>query len=234
MSTEGDSKSEHLSEKVDIGHNIHNCDEKEFIDRADEFTRLCRLSFAEHANRNVKMGPCYMITEKWIALSKGCIGQYIEDQGRIIAFWIAHPDYAKKETYGRILAVDPEHKGKHLGLSLSLSRANYLREQGMNVFMTDTSLKAPHVVKFHKNYGCKAVGMTSWPNTNYYTVILRLALTPEYEISDKEARRRFFISKIKCKMLLKEDGSVTLFGRLAHPALSLLSKLKHQIIRYKG
>ncbi|MDE7089774.1 MAG: GNAT family N-acetyltransferase [Prevotella sp.] len=212
-----------------MGYVIRNCDEQTFIARADDFSKLCRQAFAEHIDRNVKMGPCYMTSDKWIELSRGCIGQYIEDDGGVIAFWLVYPDYKKKETYGKILAVAPEHKGNHLGLSLSRALANYLRELGMNVFMTDTSLKAPHVVKFHKSYGCKAIGMTSWPNTNYYSVILRLALTPECEISDREANKRFRISRFKCKMLLKEDGSATLFGKIYNLAVLLFSKLKYLI-----
>lgn len=196
-----------------MGITIKNCDEEIFAKRAEEFADLCRSSFSEHANRDVRMGPCYMTVDKWKETSKGCLGQYIENDGKIIAFWLAKPNYDKKETYGKILAVDPSHKGKHLGLSLSLSLANYLRELGMNVFITDTSLKAPHVVKFHKSYGCKAVGVTSWSNTNYYTVILRLALRPEYEISDFRARMKYIVSMVKCLLLLNEDGSKTTFAK---------------------
>lgn len=221
-----------ISDRIIDAQNTHyiisSCDEKTFIERAEEFSRLCRQAFAEHAERNVKMGPCYMTSDKWIELSRGCIGQYVEDSNNIIAFWLAYPNYKKKETYGKILAVDPKHKGKHLGISLAHSRSDYLRKLGMNIFITDTSLKAPHVVKFHKSYGCKAVGVTSWSNTNYYTVILRLALRQNYEISDTWAYLRFMISKYKCKMLLREDGSATLLGKIISPAWS---KIKHMIVK---
>lgn len=193
---------------------IQNCDEKFFVERAEEFADLCRRSFSEHANRDVRMGPCYMTAEKWIGESTGCLGQYIEVDGHIIAFWLARPNYDKKETYGRILAVDPDYKGLHLGYSLSLSLAKYLKELGMNVFYTDTSLKAPHVVRFHKSYGCKAVGVKSWSNTNYYSVVFRLALRPDYEISDFRAKLQYVLSKIKCHLTLKEDGSYTTLAKL--------------------
>lgn len=205
---------------------ICNCDERIFIDRAEEFTALCRRSFAEHLDKNIKMGPAYMTEEKWTEISNGSIGQYIICFGRIIAFWLAKPDFDKKETFGKILAVDPQFKGNHIGLTLSQSRAEYLRELGMNVFCTNTSIKAEHVVRFHQRYGCKAVGMASWSNTNYYSVILRLALNPEYEISDLEAKRRFIISKIKCMTLLKEDGTSTLLSKILHQVFSIYSKIK--------
>lgn len=112
------------------------------------------------------------------------------------------------------MAVDPEYKGKHIGTVISQALLNYLKEKNMNVFYTDTSLKAPHLIKFHKSYGCKGIGMTSWPNTNYYTVILRAALKNEYEISDKEAKRMFIKSKIKCLLLFRENGKSTLLARL--------------------
>lgn len=97
---------------------------------------------------------------------------------------------------------------------------------GMNVFYTDTSLKAPHVVKFHRSYGCKVVGMTSWSNTNYYTVLLRLALHPEYEVSDRKAKLMFILSKFKCKLMLNEDGSRTFMGKIFY----LFIKIKKLIL----
>lgn len=219
--------SSELTEKMNDNIDIKNCDEKLFVERAEEFTDLCRRSFAEHLEKNVKMGPGYMKRDKWIELSHGCIGQYIEDSGKIIAFWLVKPNFDKKEAYGRILAVDPLYKGNQLGLSLSLSLSNYLRDLGLNIFMTDTSLKAPHVVKFHKKYGCKAVGITSWSNTNYYTVILRLALNPIFEISDFDAKKRFLISSIRCKSLWKEDGNMTAFNKIMQPIKKLVSLFKH-------
>lgn len=226
MITDSNINDSRIDNGFDKQYVICNCDEKIFLARAEEFSELCRQSFAEHLEKNVKMGPGYMTVDKWIEISNGCIGQYIEDTGRIIAFWLVHPDFEKKEAYGKILAVDPEYKGNHLGLNLSHSISNYLRELNLNVFWTDTSLKAPHVVKFHKRYGCKAVGMTSWSNTNYYTVLLRLALTPESEISDHAAKRRFFFSKIKCKALLQEDGTSTLIYKILYPVINLCSRVK--------
>lgn len=100
----------------------------------------------------------------------------------------------------------------------------------MNVFHTDTSMNAPHVVKFHKSYGCKAVGMTSWPNTNYYTVLLRMALRPEFEITDEEAERRFKRSSFKCKLLLNENGSKTFLGKI-HSCLVYMITLPKRLVK---
>lgn len=213
----------------ELEYEIKSCEEDFFVAHADEFAQLCRESFAEHANRNVNMGPCTMTTEHWIELSKGCIGEYIECEGKLIAVWLVKVNYKSNQAYGKILAVHPKYKGKHLGYSLSISLLKYLKGNGINIFKTDTSLKAPHVVRFHKSYGSKAVGMTSWPNTNYYTVMLRLALNPEYEISDREARIRFFMSGVKCRALLREDGSRTIMGTIVHTPRYLFSKIKHLI-----
>lgn len=214
MTNDNYKQSKRIVDANGIGYDMHNFDERISVERAEEFADLCKRAFSEHLERNVRMGPCFMTKEKWIEHSKGCIGQFIEDNGNIIAFWLTHLKYDRKEAYGKILAIDPAYKGKHLGLTLALERKAYLKELGMNVYLTDTSLKAPHVVKFHKSYGCKAVGMASWPNTNYYTVLLRLALRPEYEISDFKANFKFLLSKIKCRMLLNEDGSRTSISKL--------------------
>lgn len=188
------------------------CDEAFLREHAEELSALCREAFAEHAARGVNMGPNTMTAEKFCDWAKGCVAECLFEGERIVGFWMARLDERKKIAHGRILAVAPEMKGRHLGTSLSLSLARALRERGMNVFITDTSLKAPHVVAFHKSYGCKAVGMASWPNTNYYTVILRKALAPEFEISDEEAERRFLRSAFWCKLRLREDGARTFFG----------------------
>ena len=198
-----------------MDYQIKACDETFLIDHAREFAALCRESFAEHAARDVRMGPCYMTPELWIKHAKGSIGLYIEIEGRIVAFWLASADFDRKTSYGKILAIDPKHKGRHMGSALSIHLSNYLREKGIDVFMTDTSLNAPHVVKFHKSYGCKAVGMISWPNTNYYTVLLRLALRPDSEISDSKANIMYLGSSIICKLIYNEDGSHTHIGKFA-------------------
>lgn len=202
------------------------CDEAFLCEHAEEFALLCREAFSEHAARGVCMGPNTMTAEKFVDWAKGCVAECLFLQGKLVGFWMARLDEKKKIAHGRILAIAPEMKGQHLGTRLSLSRARALRERGMNVFITDTSLKAPHVVAFHKSYGCKAVGMASWSNTNYYTVILRKALSPEFEISDEEAERRFRRSAWWCKLRLNEDGSRTRWGTLIAIPLWFLSKGK--------
>ena len=197
-----------------MNYKITNCNENFFLEHASEFTDLCVRAFAEHLEREVLMEPCFMTEEKWKKWAKDCVGQCIFDKNNLVAFWMVRPDYLKKEADGRILAVSPEYKGKHLGQFLTYSLLQYLRELGMNVFVTDTSAKAPHVVKFHKSYGCKAVGLTSWPNTNYYSVLLRKGLQPEFEITDKEAERMFKRSAIRCKLMLKENGCETLLKKV--------------------
>lgn len=197
-----------------MNYTITTCDETFFLEHASEFTDLCVRAFAEHLEHDVQMGPCFMTETKWMEWAKGCVGQCIFDKNTLVAFWMVRPNYQKKEADGRILAVSPEYKGMHLGQTLTYSLLRYLRELGMNVFVTDTSMKAPHVVKFHKSYGCKAVGLTSWPNTNYYSVLLRKGLRPEFEITEKEAARMFKRSAIWCKLMLKENGCETFLKKM--------------------
>lgn len=194
-------------------YSIIDCDEAFLMEHAADFSALCVRAFAEHANRDVRMGPCTMTVDKWKNWVTGCIAQCMIENGKMIAFWLVRPNSETKEVDGRILAVDPKYKGQHLGTSLSLSLSRALRSMGMNVFHTDTSMKAPHVIKFHQSYGCKKVGMASWSNTNYYSVLLRLALNPEFEISDEEAERSFRHSARLCKLKFNEDGSKTIIGK---------------------
>ena len=213
---------------------IKFCDEVFLREHAEEFAVLCREAFAEHASRGVNMGPNTMTAEKFCDWAKGCVAECLFAGEKLVGFWMARLDEKKKIAHGRILAVAPGMKGRHLGTSLSLSRARALREKGINVFITDTSLKAPHVVAFHKSYGCKAVGMASWSNTNYYTVILRKALSPEFEISDEEAEKRFRRSAFWCKLRLNEDGTKTAFGwgvALVLYPLRLAKRIVGRIVR---
>lgn len=214
---------------MEENYKIIDADENYLMQHAEGFALLCVKAFAEHADRNVKMGPCYMTPEKWKTWAAGCIGQCLMIENEMVAFWLARPNYQTKEVEVKILAVDPSYKGRRLGHLLVESCTSKFRDMGMNVYNTDTSLNAPHVVKFHKSYGCKAVGMTSWPNTNYYTVILRMALRPEYEISDEEAERRFKRSAFKCKLMLNEDGSRTVLGKIHHVLTAVIMRLKRII-----
>lgn len=216
---------------MDEGFEIRFCDEVFLREHAEELAGLCRAAFAEHATRGVNMAPNTMTAEKFCDWSKGCVAECLFAGGKLVGFWMARLDAKKRIARGRILAVAPEMKGKHLGTALSFSRTRALRERGMNVFITDTSLNAPHVVAFHKSYGCKAVGMASWSNTNYYTVILRKALSPEFEISDEEAEKRFRRSEFWCKLRLNEDGTKTVFGRVVSFVLYPLRLAKRIVWR---
>lgn len=206
-------------------YKIVNCDENYLIQHAEDFSSLCVASFGEHLNNNVMMGPCFMTPEIWVVWAKGCIGQCIMDKSKMIAFWLAKPNYQTKEVNGRILAVDPQYKGQHLGTTLSRSRSHYLQKIGMNIFYTDTSLKAPHVIKFHKSYGCKVIGLASWSNTNYYSVLFRLALRPEYEITERKAKHMFLWSNFKCRLLYNENGSKTLIGKIYFISRNFLKRI---------
>lgn len=109
---------------MDDKYKIINCDENYLIQHADDFSLLCINSFAEHLHHNVMMGPCYMTSEKWKTWAKGCIGVCMIKDSKIIAFWLAKPNYQTKEVNGRILAVDPDYKGQHIGQTLTHSAGN--------------------------------------------------------------------------------------------------------------
>lgn len=193
-------------------YEIKICDEEFLVNRAQEFSDLCVKAFEEHKDRDIQMPPCSMTPSKWLECIKGCICFYIEDNNTIIAFKLVCPNHNTKIAEGRISAIAPQYKGQHFGYRLSTVCMEKLQEMGMNIYVTGTSIKATHVIAFHKSYGCKVVGMASWPKANYYSVCFQRALRPEFEISDEEAERRFKRSAWLCKLRYNEDGSRTACG----------------------
>lgn len=64
-----------------MDYQIKACDETFLINHAQEFAALCRESFAEHAARDVRMGPCYMTQNFGINMLKevsACILKLME------------------------------------------------------------------------------------------------------------------------------------------------------------
>lgn len=61
--------------KIKMEFEIKLCSEEFLMNHAEEFADLCVRSFAEHKNRDVRMGPCAMTPNMWKNWAKGCIGQ---------------------------------------------------------------------------------------------------------------------------------------------------------------
>ena len=55
--------------------------------------------------------------------------------------------------------------------------------------------------------------MVSYAGTNYYSIVFRKALSPEYEIGEKRLAATFFLSKTFCKICYREDGTKTFVGQ---------------------
>lgn len=214
-----------MDKDIILPYTLHKCNEHFLTKHADELSALCRSAFHEHDLNGINFGPITMTKERFAQRTKGNIGMYAVLDGQIIAFWNARPDYDKKIVFGDILAVSPFFKGMHIGTHLTKQLAAWLSECGFNLFITDTSLKAPNVVKFHKSYGCKAIGMKHFNGRNYYSVILRLALKPEYEISDMKASAMYFISGIVCKSLVRENGEKTVLSQVFDKFKNIIWKI---------
>ncbi|MCR5183154.1 MAG: GNAT family N-acetyltransferase [Opitutales bacterium] len=187
-------------------------DENFILEHAEEIASLSRDAYREHLEKNINFAATKRTADDIRRIGKGAFLSYAVEGDKIVGCVVFHINREKKTAHGENYAVSPAFKGQKIGMRLAESLCRFLAEEGIDVYKLDTSTKTPHVINFHKKYGCKIVGMASWPNTNYYSVILRKAINPHFEITDEEADARLKKSEYWCKKCFKEDGSRTLVG----------------------
>lgn len=76
----------------------------------------------------------------------------------------------------RQLAVEPDFRGKGIGLQLIRCCQAWARDQGFEELALDTALRATHLVSLYTRLGFKPVGQVQWPGKTYESVVLSQSL----------------------------------------------------------
>lgn len=149
------------------------------FDEWTEMTLITRLAFDEHAQNGLNMLPCNATYETMQRMLQGCQVFLIKSNEQLVAFNAGRlmNDGDKKYLYRAITSVHPNFKRRGLGKMAHNLFETWARENGCSYLVTDTSCKAHSSHAYHKAMGFEDWQYASWPNTNYYTVILKKDLT---------------------------------------------------------
>jgi GNAT superfamily N-acetyltransferase len=108
--------------------------------------------------------------ECWVAEADGLLVGTIllHPPARAGAGWYGRADVAKFSQF----AVAPAAQGAGIGTLLLETVERRAAEMGAGELACDTATPAKHLVRMYRRRGYRRVAYASWPNTNYYSVIL--------------------------------------------------------------
>ncbi len=193
---------------------------------------LIKESFSEH-KRNGLHYPCLDYTLEsyienmkdhiiWVvvdSLSNNLVGvcsMIILSDGRFL-YALDHHD-----------AVSTQYKGKGIGSLMKEVKANYSRGK-CEYMLATTAERAKSVINWHKKNGYFIIRYASYPDTNYYSVVMRKQLG--------DYQKRYYIglyckiisifSFAMIKFLKRSDGSYNRLGSIIRSFLDLSCSFKH-------
>lgn len=79
----------------------------------------------------------------------------------------------------RQLGVDPDFRGKGIGLQLIRCCEAWARDQGFTELALDTAKPATHLVSLYTRLGYRPVGQVQWPGKHYESVVLSKSLSQD-------------------------------------------------------
>ena len=109
------------------------------------------------------------------------------------------------------MAVLPEYRKSMVMALMAMKLKQVEWVKNCDSAMGDTSEKSVYLAEAYEKLGFQIVDMVSWESTNYYSYVFRKA-NKGMVFSDRYARFRFTISRIKVKLLFTENGKPRLKG----------------------
>lgn len=111
-------------------------------------------------------------------------------------------------------AVSPNYKGQGVGSKLIDTLKCKAIELGCDYLTCTTAVSAKSAVAVHVKNGYQIVGLKSFRQTNYYSYIFRMQLTPSVWKDAKYCKHQFQKSAVKTYLAYRKDGNKTCVGRL--------------------
>ncbi len=124
-----------------------------------------------------------------------------------------HTDERNIPYAGFILAaVRPDVQGQGIGNLLRRRREECAKEHGCHYVISTTASNAKSSIQYHLKNGSRKYGFTSYKNSDYYSISFRKDFVGSFQGSSLYCFVRYHLTKIKTKLLFREDGSFTKFG----------------------
>ncbi len=121
-------------------------------------------------------------------------------------------------------AVRPGYKGKGIGSMLMSQLIDYSRSNNCDYILATTAKKAAGAIAFHRKNGFQIIRSASYPDTGYYSVVMRkqLKVKTKYDrkwVNPLYCKLHYLNSTIRMHMMKNADGSYSLFGKTVRKLL---------------
>lgn len=122
-------------------------------------------------------------------------------------------------------AVRPDYKGKGIGSLLMSRLIQYAKENDCDYVLATTAKKAKGAIAFHKKNGFQIIRSSSFPDTDYYSVVMRKQLQFKTKADRKWnnplfCKLHYLNSSIRMSVMKKADGSYSSFGKAVRKLLN--------------
>lgn len=116
-------------------------------------------------------------------------------------------------------AVSPKFKGKGVGSQMMSTIIQYAEKHGCQSVIASTAEKAKGAIQFHLKNGFVIFRAESYPDTDYYSVVMRRPLANYSPTGGKWSspffcKLRYWNSFIRIHLMKKRDGTYTFGGRI--------------------
>ncbi|WP_297674449.1 GNAT family N-acetyltransferase [uncultured Bacteroides sp.] len=180
----------------------------------ESITKLLHEAFTEHVEQGLHYSACDQTAEITRKRCENGICLIALFNGVLVGTGTVSFFKKEGEKYASLsqMAVLPEYKKFGFGSKIRDEIIKICFENGIEAIYCNTSEKAIKIVNWYVNAGWQKVGMCSYRETNYYSVIFR------YPIMGHKYTRfnvvfRYNLSKIICKLIWLEDGTLSYCGR---------------------
>ena len=121
-------------------------------------------------------------------------------------------------------AVSPNVKGQGIGSLLMSRLVGYARNNDCEYILATTAERAARAIAFHKKTGFLIIRSASYPDTGYYSVVMRKQLQFKSRADRKWAnpvfcKFHYLNSSIRMHVMKNADGTYSSFGRTVRKLL---------------
>lgn len=129
-------------------------------------------------------------------------------------------------AFNKYSAVLNMKKKSGVGTLLLNAEKQFVKENGCEYIISDTSVLATWSIKWHKKNNFRIIGYKSFSNNRYYSYVFRCQLTsPSIWNNVLFTQLVYRCSMLKTKAVKKSDGSLTALGRLIMSYICAINKI---------
>lgn len=191
----------------------------------EEITQLLHLGYTERVDEGLHYSATDQSVQKTIErIGDGtCLAALLDGKlvGTISYRIISTKNNKNRKWYQDDLylypiqfTVHPDYKRRGIGKKIWKKLDEIAFENNVGSIISNTSEKAIWLGNWNESSGRVKVGYTSFPNTNYYSIIRRKPILGK-KYNPVYRTIRYQLSKNICKSIRKEDGTLRFLGKIA-------------------